>query len=148
MGLRENLLEDLKDAMRAKDKVRLETLRFFNAQIKKFEIDSRPKEITEEDVISILKKQVKQRKDSIAQFKEAQRDDLVQNEQAQMDILETYLPEQMSDDQVKTVIESVLKETGATSMKDMGKVMKPILDKLAGKADNGLVSKLVRSMLS
>ncbi|MCJ8275534.1 MAG: GatB/YqeY domain-containing protein, partial [Bdellovibrionales bacterium] len=140
MSLKEQILADIKDAMKAKEADKVSTLRMVNSSIKNKEIEVRPNELTEQDVLSVLKKLSKQRKDSIEQFQKAGRDDLVQQEQKELQIIEGYLPEQMGEDQVKAIVQEVINETGASSMKDMGKVMQAVLAKTDGAADNKLVS--------
>ena len=148
MSTRETLLADLKTAMKGKDMATVGVLRFCQSAFKNKEIDKRPDPLTEEDVISVLKKLVKQRKDSIEQFEKADRKDLADKEQAELKIIEKYLPQQMSEEQVKKCVEEAISETGASSMKDMGAVMKAVLEKTAGNADNKLVSRLVKAQLS
>lgn len=141
-------MDELKEAMKSKDQVKLSTLRFLNSQIKNKEIDLRPNAITEEDIVSVIKKSVKQRQDSIEQYQNANRQDLADVEIAELKILETYLPQMMSEDQVKVFVLEAIKETGATDAKDMGKVMKAVMAKTKGQADNRVVSELVKQNLS
>lgn len=148
MSLKVKIMDELKEAMKAKDQVKLSTLRFLNSQIKNKEIDLRPKEITEEDIISVIKKSVKQRQDSIEQYQNANRQDLADVEISELKILETYLPQMMSEDQVKAFVLEAIKETGATEAKDMGKVMKAVMAKTKGQADNRVVSELVKQTLN
>ncbi len=147
-SLREKILSDIKSAMREKDSLRLETLRFLNSSIKNKEIEVRPKELTEQDTLSVLKKMVKQRKESIDQYTSANRKDLAEKEMKELKILESYMPQQMSDEAVKEIVLQAIEETGASSIKDMGKVMKSVLGKVGGAADGKLVSELVKSQLS
>ena len=142
---------DMKDAMRAKDRVRLQTIRLIRAAIKQKEIDSRTggeAESTDEDAIAVLQKQAKQRRDSITQFKSAGRDDLAETELAELTIIESYLPKQLSEDEIRSTVQSIVDESGASSMKDMGKVMGPAMNALKGRADGGLVQRIVREFLS
>ena len=148
MSLKEQIVSDVKTAMKAGDKERVSTLRLVHSAIKNREIEVRPVELTEGDVLSVLKRLSKQRKDSIEQFQKAGRDDLVQIEQKELQVLEEYLPQQMSEDQVKALVEEAVKEVGASSMKDMGKVMQAVTAKAQGSADNKLVSQLVKSLLA
>ncbi len=147
-NLRERILNDIKSAMREKDRVRLETLRFLNSSIKNKEIDLRPKVLTEQDTLSVLKKMVKQRKESIAQYTSAGRQDLAEKETQELKILEDYMPEPMSREAVKKLVLQAIDETGATNIKDMGKVIKYVLTKVEGAADGQLVSELVKSQLA
>ena len=148
MSLKEQIIADVKTAMKAGDKDKVSTLRMVHSAIKNKEIEVRPKDLTEQDVLSVLKKLSKQRKDSIEQFQKAGRDDLVQKEQKELQFLEEYLPQQMGEAEVKAAVEEAIKESGATSMKDMGKVMQAVLAKTDGAADNKLVSQLVKSLLA
>lgn len=148
MSLKVKIMDELKEAMKSKDQVKLSTLRFLNSQIKNKEIDLRPNAITEEDIVSVIKKSVKQRQDSIEQYQNANRQDLADVEIAELKILETYLPQMMSEDQVKVFVLEAIKETGATDAKDMGKVMKAVMAKTKGQADNRVVSELVKQNLS
>jgi hypothetical protein len=147
MSLTSQIQEDVKTAMRAKDKERLATLRLITAAIKQKEVDERI-ELTDADVLAVLEKMVKQRKDSIEQFAKASRDDLIAKEQSELDIITTYLPEQLSEAEISAIVAEVVAATGAEGMKDMGKVMGQVKSKVAGQADMGLVSKLVKAKLA
>jgi len=144
--LKIRIQDDVKAAMRSKDKDRLGTLRLITAAIKQKEVDERI-DMDDAAVITVLEKMVKQRKDSIAQYSQAGRDDLAAKEQTELDLIQTYLPEQMSESELEAVIDKALAETGASSMKDMGKLMAVVKPLVAGKADMGLVSKIVKSKL-
>jgi uncharacterized protein YqeY len=133
--------------MRAKDSARLLTVRLILSAIKQREVDERIV-LTDADVLSVLEKMIKQRRESIAQFEKAARQDLADKEKAELDILSGYLPKQMSDAEVQKEIDSVISETGAAGAKDMGKVMAALKPRLAGKADMGKVSGLVKSRLA
>jgi uncharacterized protein YqeY len=146
--IREKILADIKSAMVSKDTVKLNTLRFLNAQIKNKEIDSRPTPITADDIMAVLKKLVKQRKESIEQFSAAGRMDLADGEAAELKVLEAYLPAQMSKEQIEALVVEVIAATGATSVKDMGKVMKEMQARTAGSADGKLVSEVIKSKLN
>jgi uncharacterized protein YqeY len=145
--LKTRIQDDVKAAMRSKDKDRLTTLRLITAAIKQKEVDERI-DMDDAAVITVLEKMVKQRKDSITQYSQAGRDDLAAKEQAELDLLQTYLPAQMSEAELTTLIDKAVADTGASSMKDMGKLMGVIKPQVAGKADMGLVSKIVKSKLS
>ncbi len=147
MSIKTQIMDDLKAAMKAKEMDKVTTLRFLQSALKNKEIDMRPNEPTEEDYIAVLKKNAKQRKESITQYADAGRDDLAQNEQRELELIEAYLPEQMSEDQVKELVKAAIAETGASSMKDMGKLMQSVLAKTGGQADNKLVSQLVKEAL-
>lgn len=147
MSLKTQLTEDMKTAMRAKDHVSLSTIRLINAAIKQFEVDERT-EADDAKVISILTKMVKQRKDSAKIYTEAGRQDLADKENAEIEILNRYLPQMMSAEEIKTVVEAVIAETGASGMADMGKVMGVLKTRLAGKADMGEVNKVLKTALT
>ncbi|HAH19767.1 MAG: glutamyl-tRNA amidotransferase [Omnitrophica WOR_2 bacterium GWF2_43_52] len=146
--LEEKILEDYKQALKAKDAEKVSTISFLRSQMKNLAIDKRQNALTDEDVISVLRKLVKQRRDSIEQFKAGNRQDLVEKEAKELEILLAYLPQQVSDEKMKEIIEEVVKATGATSIQDMGKVMKELMAKFAGRSDNKLVSELVRQRLT
>ena len=147
MSLKTQLTEDMKTAMRAKDQVSLSTIRLINAAIKQFEVDERT-EADDTKVISILTKMVKQRKDSAKIYTEAGRQDLADKENAEIEILNRYLPQMMSAEEIKTVVEAAIAETGASGMADMGKVMGVLKTRLAGKADMGEVNKILKAALT
>ncbi|MBF1296327.1 MAG: GatB/YqeY domain-containing protein [Neisseria meningitidis] len=147
MSLKTQLTEDMKTAMRAKDQVSLSTIRLINAAIKQFEVDERT-EADDAKVISILTKMVKQRKDSAKIYTEAGRQDLADKENAEIEILNRYLPQMMSAEEIKTVVEAAIAETGASGMADMGKVMGVLKTRLAGKADMGEVNKVLKTALT
>lgn len=147
MSLKTQLTEDMKTAMRAKDQVSLSTIRLINAAIKQFEVDERT-EADDAKVISILTKMVKQRKDSAKIYTEAGRQDLADKENAEIEILNRYMPQMMSAEEIKTVVEAAIAETGASGMADMGKVMGVLKTRLAGKADMGEVNKVLKAALT
>ena len=133
--------------MRAKDAARLSTLRLISAAIKQKEVDERI-ELGDAEVLAILEKMIKQRRESIAQFEKAARQDLADKEKSEIAVLEGYLPQKLSDAEIQKEINSVISETGASGVKDMGKVMALLKPRLAGRADIGAVSGLVKSKLS
>ena len=147
MSLKTQLTEDMKTAMRAKDQVSLSTIRLINAAIKQFEVDERT-EADDAKVISILTKMVKQRKDSAKIYTEASRQDLADKENAEIEILNRYLPQMMSAEEIKTVVEATIAETGASGMADMGKVMGVLKTRLTGKADIGEVNEVLKAALT
>lgn len=148
MEIREKIMNDMKTAMREKDQVRLDAIRFLQAAIKNREIEVRPNAITADDVLAVLKKLVKQRKESIEQYQAANRQDLVDKEASELKIIETYLPAQLSKEQIEAVVAQVIAETKASTIKDMGPVMKAVMAKTGGAADNKLVSELIRAKLA
>jgi uncharacterized protein len=146
MTLKDRITEDMKTAMRAKDAERLGTIRFLLAAIKQREVDERIA-LDDTQVVGVLDKMVKQRKDSIAAFSQAGRADLVDKETAEMKVLEGYLPQRLSADEVATEVARIVKELGAAGPGDMGKVMGAVKAQLAGKADMGMVSAAVKGAL-
>ena len=137
----------MKAAMRAKDSARLSAIRLILAAIKQKEVDERV-ELTDPDVVGILEKMIKQRRESIAQFEKAARNDLADAEKFELGVVSGYLPQQLSDSQVQEEIAKAVSETGASGVKDMGKVMAALKSRLAGRADMGKVSALVKARLS
>ena len=137
----------MKTAMRAKDAARLSAIRLILAAIKQKEVDERV-ELTDADVVAILEKMIKQRRESIAQFEKAARNDLADAEKFELGILSGYLPQQLGEAEIQKEINSVIAETGASGVKDMGKVMAALKSRLAGRADMGKVSALVKARLS
>jgi uncharacterized protein YqeY len=146
MSLKARITDDMKTAMRAKEMARLGTIRLLLADIKQREVDERI-ELDDAAVSSIVEKLIKQRKDSISQFQVAGRDDLVAAEQAELVVLQAYLPEQLSAAEVEAAVATAIAESGASSAKDMGKVMGLLKPRLAGRADMGQVSALIKARL-
>lgn len=148
--LKQQLKNELKDSMLAKQELRTSVLRMLLSAITYYEIQKGGAgyEATEEDVLAVIDKQVKQRKDSIEQYKNANRPELAEKEQKEMEMLIVYLPKQMSEEEIKKNVEDTIKQTGAKTASDMGKVMSAIMPKTKGKADGSLVSKIVREQLS
>ena len=148
MTLQEKIQTQITDAMRAKDQLRLDVLRMMKSAVKLKEVE-KMKALEENEVIAILNTMVKQRKDSIDQFRKGGREELAQKEEAEIKIIEEYLPAAASEDDIRQAIADAVQETGASSMKDMGKVMKAALARLSGKsADGARVSQLVKEKLS
>ena len=146
MPLKNQITEDMKSAMKAGDKDRLKTVRLIMAAIKQVEVDQRI-EIDDAGVLSVLEKMVKQRRDSVEQFERGGRDDLAAIEKAEIDVLGTYLPEQLSADEITALVDEIIAATGAEGMRDMGKVMGQIKARAAGRADMGAVSATVKERL-
>lgn len=146
MSLKATITEDMKNAMRAKDAARLSTLRLLLAALKQREVDERI-ELTDGDVVAIVEKEIKKRRDSITQFDQAGRKDLADGERAEVDVLAAYLPKQLSEAEVAAEIDRAVAEAGATSAKEMGKVMALLKPRLAGRADMGRVSGLLKGRL-
>jgi len=147
MSLKEQILADMKTAMREKNASQLESIRLLRAAIQRVEVDEQT-ELDDTQVLAIVEKQIKQSRDAINQFKQGDRADLADKEQVHVDNLMVYLPEQLSDEEVAAAVEAAIAETGAQSMKDMGKVMGLLKGQLQGKADMGAVSGLIKSKLS
>jgi len=145
--IKSQISDDVKAAMRSKDKERLGALRLIQAAFKQKEVDERI-ELSDEQVIVILDKMAKQHRDSITQFKDANRDDLVKIEQFELDIIDAYLPAKLSDEEISALIEGAISKSGAESIKDMGKVMGMLKGELQGCADMGKVSGLIKAKLS
>jgi len=143
----QKLKDDLKQAMRDKDILKRDTIRLIMSGIKQIEVDQR-REVTEEDVIKLIQKGVKQREDAINFAKDGGREDLVKQNQAEIDILSSYLPKQLSDEELKEAIKQIIQKVGATSMKEMGKVMGVATKELSGKADGKRINLVVKELLS
>ncbi|MBE9066925.1 GatB/YqeY domain-containing protein [Leptolyngbya cf. ectocarpi LEGE 11479] len=151
MSLKDRISDDIKTAMKARDKIRLETVRSVKKVIIEKETEMRPKgqdALTPEQEIEVVTQLAKQRKDSIEQYTNAGRDDLADKEAQELAILQEYLPEQMSDDEIEAVIDGLIAKTGASSPRDMGKVMGPAMKQMKGKADGGKVQALVKAKLT
>ena len=146
-SLKEQLQNAMKDAMRAKEKERLAVIRLIMAAIKQREVDERI-ELNDEQVLLVLDKMLKQRRESIAQFQTAGRDDLVAIEEAEAVIIQQFMPEPLSEDAIKELIQQAISDSGAESMKDMGKVMAIIKPKAQGRVDMSQVSRLIKGQLS
>ncbi len=147
MGLLQKLQNEMKIAMKNKDKERLSTIRMLISEIKKVQIDTK-KELTDEEIIKILQKYAKQRKDAIEQYKKAGREDLVEKEMKELEIVQEFLPKQLSEEEIEKIVDETIKELNATSMKDMGKVMKAVMSKVSGRAEGAIVSQIVKNKLN
>jgi len=147
MSLKEKISEDMKTAMRAKDSGRLATIRLINAAIKQKEVDERI-QLNDDQVLSVIEKMIKQRKDSISQFEAGGRQDLADIEKAELVVLNAYMPAQMSEAEVQAEVTSAVAAVGASGPQDMGKVMGVLKPKLAGRADMTAVSAMVKAALS
>lgn len=147
MSLKDTLTTDMKSALKAGDKDRLKVVRLILADIKRVEVDSR-KELDDAAVLSVIEKAVKQRRDSIDQFTKGDRADLAAIEQAELEVIQTYLPEPLSDEELDALIDAKIAATGAESIRDMGKVMGAIKSEAAGRADMGAVGARVKARLA
>ncbi len=149
MSLKEQLTEDMKTAMKAKEdgKQRLGVIRLVRGAVRQVEIDGK-KELNDDDIIAIISKEVKQRRDSIEEFKKGGREDLVAQNEAEIAILMEYLPKQLSETEVRELVQAAIAESGAATAKEMGKVMKVLMPKVKGKADGKLVNNIVKELLN
>ena len=147
MTLKDTIAHDLNDAMRARDETRKSALRMLTAALKNAEIDARGKPFGDAEAVTVVQKQVKQRRDSIEEFTRANRPDLAEKERAELVILETYLPLQASREEIETAARRIAAETGASGPRDIGKVMPVLVREFAGKADGRMVNEVVRAIL-
>lgn len=147
MSLRETIQSDLKTAMKARQGVTVSALRMLNAALKNREIEVQ-KPLTDDDIRRVIQTGIKQRKEAQAQYEAGGRDDLAEKERAEAEVLQAYMPEQLSEADLARVVEETIAELGASGMKDMGAVMKQVLAKCAGQAEGGQVNKLVREQLA
>ncbi|MFX4232481.1 GatB/YqeY domain-containing protein [Aliarcobacter butzleri] len=147
MSLKEQLNEDLKTAMREKNVVKRDSIRAINTMIKQIEVDER-RVLDDAEVIKLIQRGIKQREEAIAQYSAASRDDLVQKEQEQVDVFMLYLPKQLSDEELESGMKEVISEVGATTIKDMGKVMGVASKKFAGVADGKRINEMVKKLLA
>jgi uncharacterized protein YqeY len=145
-ALKLQLTEAMNDAMRARDKARLGTVRLALSEVKRIEVDERI-EPDDARVLSILEKMIKQRRESIRQYESAARNDLADIEQAEIEVLQTFMPQPLSDAEIDTIVTQALADTGATSVQDMGKVMAAVKPQMAGRADMGAVGQLIKKKL-
>ena len=146
MGLKDQIKNDIKEAMRAKDTAKRDTLRNIQAAIKQIEVDER-RELSDADVEAILMKYLKQREDAKGQFADAGRIDLVEKEEAEIALIKSYLPEPMSDEELEAILKEIIVQTGAQSMKDMGKVMGAAKKEVGSRADGGRINQIVKRLL-
>lgn len=147
MGLLQILQGEMKQALKAKDTLKLSVIRMLISEIKKVQIDTK-KDLSDEEIIQVIQKYAKQRKESIKQYRDAGREDLAQKEEKELEIVSKFLPEQLSEDEIVKIVEQASSETGASSIKDMGKVMKIVMGKVKGRADGSVISKIVKEKLA
>lgn len=148
MSLKDQIQKDLIENMKAKNEAAVGAIRMLKTSIMKFETAGEAKTANDEEIIQLVNKEIKQRKDSIEQFEKGNRPELAAKEKAEMAFLEKYMPAQMSEDEIKTIIKEGMAATGASTKADLGKLMGAIMPKVKGKADGGLVNRLVQSMLN
>lgn len=146
MSLKEQLVADLKQSMKNKDTIAKSAITLVRAAILQVEKDER-RELSEDDIIGVISKQVKQRKDVLIDFQKANRQDLIEQTEREIEILTKYLPQQLSEEELKVIVLDAINEVGATSMKDMGKIMGIVMPKIKGRADGGMVNKIVKENL-
>ncbi len=147
MSLEERIENEFKAALKQKDKIKLSTLRMLKADIINIKLDQNKKALKDEEIVKIIQRQVKQHKDSIEQFEKGKRQDLVEKEKKELDILLNYMPEQLSEEELKKIIADTIKELEATGKGEMGKVMKLVMERVKGRADGKKVSQIVLNML-
>jgi uncharacterized protein YqeY len=146
--LADRIASDMKETLRTKDAARLSTLRLLKSALEYHKIEKKLQALTDADVVAVIKKQIKQRQDSIEGFEKGGRADLVDKEKAELAVLKSYLPEELSQTQIEEIVKATIAEVGATTKADMGKVMKAVQTKAAGRADNKLVSQIVSAHLA
>ena len=144
--LKEKIQKDLKEAMKSKNEVRVRTLRMVIAAIKNFEVE-KMKDATDEEVLQVIQKEAKKRREAIEEYEKAGREDLVKSEKEELEVLMEYLPKQLSEDEIRSIALEVVKEVGASSLKDLGKVMKVIMPRVKGRTDGKVVNRIVREIL-
>ncbi|MDP3791903.1 MAG: GatB/YqeY domain-containing protein [Candidatus Omnitrophota bacterium] len=147
MDLYEKIDSEMKDAMRGKDNVRLSVMRMLLAAVRNTEISKKVKKLEDVDIVSVIQRMIKEHKESIAQFEKGNRPDLVNKEKAELDILQKYVPAQMGEEELLSIIKATIQEMGITSKADTGKAMKAVMEKVKGKADGKVVNQLVMSLL-
>ena len=147
MSLANKLMEDFKTSMRNKDTIRKNTITMVRAAIKQIEVDTR-KDVTDDDILDIISKQVKEKRFAIEEFKKGSRDDLVQLTEAEIEILLDYLPKQLSEEEVEQIVKETINEINATSMKDIGLIMKAVMPKVKGRTDGNIVNKVVKKVFN
>lgn len=146
--MKEKIEKEFKKALKERNKRRISILRMLRAGLKNKEIEKRPGELEEEDILGVITKMVRQHKESIKEFKKGNREDLVEKEKEELKILKEFLPEQLSEEEVREKVKSTIEDVNATGMKDMGKVMGRLMSELKGKADGKLVNKIAKQELS
>lgn len=147
MSLEERIENEFKAALKQRDKIKVSTLRMLKADIINTKLDQNKKALKDEEIVKIIQRQVKQHKDSIEQFEKGKRPDLVEKEKKELDILLSYMPEQLSQEELKKIIADTIKELEATGKGEMGKVMKSVMERVKGRADGKKVSQIVSSLL-
>jgi uncharacterized protein YqeY len=147
MNLNERLNEDMKQAMKSGDKFALGVIRMIRSSVKNVEIDQR-RTLSDDEVLDILNREIKQRKDALQEFEKAGRDDLAENAKAEIEVIQRYMPQPLTEQELQAVVQETIREVGATSKSDMGKVMSALMPKVKGRADGRLVNETVQRFLS
>lgn len=147
MTLKDTLMNDLKESMKNKDQVRKSVVTLVRSAIKQKEVDERV-ELSDDDILDVISKQLKQRKDALEEFKKVQRDDLVEETEKEISILMGYLPEQLTDEELHAIVSETINQVGATTMKDMGKIMGVVMPKVKGKADGKRINEIAKQILN
>ena len=147
MGLKEQIPEDIKTALRNKSTLELSVLRMLQSALKNKEIDKNKEELTDDDVISVVGAEIKKRRDAVNEFEKVNRQDAADQEKAEIEVLMKYMPQQMSEDEIRSLVNKTVEETGAESMKDIGILMKVLMPQVKGKADGSVVNRIVREIL-
>lgn len=147
MSLKEKLADDLKSAMKDKDVIRKNVVQMVRAGILQFEKDNKVT-LDDEGILDVIAKQLKQRRDSLPDYEKSGREDLIADLKAEMDVLMGYLPEQLTEDELRVIVSDAVKETGASSMKDMGKIMSAVMPKVKGRADGKMINEIAKAMLT
>ncbi len=146
MALMEKIMQDMKEAMKSKEKERLSTIRMLVSEIKKRQIDS-GKEFDDNDILGVIKSMVKSREDSVKAYRDGGREDLAEKEEREVEVLKSYLPKQLSEEEIANIVEEAIKESGAQTVRDMGKVMKIVMGKYGSQVDGKTVNKIVKEKL-
>ena len=148
LSLQERINEDLKVYMKSKDTFKLGVVRMVKGAVQLEKINLKKEELSDDEIIKLISKQIKMRKDSIAEFTKAGRDDLVQQNEKEIDVLKEYMPEEMSEEEVINIINEAIRSTGASNIKEMGKVMREVTPKVSGRFDMGRVSSIIKEKLN
>ncbi len=147
MSLKEKLMEDLKTSMKNKETIRKNTVTMVRAAIKQIEVDQR-RDVSDDEILEIISKQVKEKRFAIEEFKKGSREDLVELTESEIEILLEYLPKQLTEEEVEEIVIETIKEINATSMKDIGLIMKAVMPKVKGRTDGNIVNKVVKKVFS
>jgi len=147
MALKQHIQTELSEAMKAKDEIKVSVLRMLKASIMKFEVEGERKEATDDDIMKLIQREIKSRRDSVEQFKNGNRFEMAKAEEKEIEVLMAYMPAQLSEEEISKIVKEVIEEVGAKQKSDMGRVMGALMPKVQGQADGTLVSKIVNSLL-